>query len=402
MKLYSQAVISAPEYGPELALAFGNRSACLYNQGQFSSCLQDIALALKYRFPKDNAHRLLQRRGMCQIKLNLLKEASESLDEAEASLMNNCPKMPKAKRQSLLRDMKALRVEIETKLQMATNESPVNESTTVDDDKDIFEEHPKLTGASIGLDLCTDAELGRFIKTNRDFEVGDLVFSEEPFGSVLLPEHFSTHCYHCHREVQLPVPCLKCTQSRYCSEDCRSKSWDEYHSIECNSLELLNSVGVAHLALRLVLVAGLPKLSQLRHVLTKDLEHLQPVERYHQVINLVEHSKASSKEDVFQYTVTGILLAMFLETRTKFLVENQMNQLSLNTDNHEPCMVEFIEALITKHVFQLICNGSAIYEVGCTDTGSANVFSEEQVRIATAIYPSASMMNHSCDPSVSP
>ena len=58
---------------------------------------------------------------------------------------------------------------------------------------------------------------------------------------------------------------------------------------------------------------------------------------------------------------------------------------------------------------------SAIYEVGPTplddsdemgeggggSPGSSScVVSNNQFRIATAIYPSASMMNHSCDPSV--
>lgn len=57
-----------------------------------------------------------------------------------------------------------------------------------------------------------------------------------------------------------------------------------------------------------------------------------------------------------------------------------------------------------KHMLQLVCNASAIYEVGPTKEASEELINgvseTEQRRIATAIYPGASMMNHSCDPSV--
>ena len=80
--------------------------------------------------------------------------------------------------------------------------------------------------------------------------------------------------------------------------------------------------------------------------------------------------------------------------------------------------------IIFRHITQLICNASAIYQVG-PDTGQVSggggggglesgmddnaasdvgcgtfVTSNNQYRVATAIYPSASMMNHSCDPTV--
>ena len=79
----------------------------------------------------------------------------------------------------------------------------------------------------------------------------------------------------------------------------------------------------------------------------------------------------------------------------------------------------FVGSTIFRHITQLVCNASAIYEVGPTqktditsdndynincglEPGQAGgqVVSNSQYRIATAIYPSASMMNHSCNPSV--
>ena len=39
-----------------------------------------------------------------------------------------------------------------------------------------------------------------------------------PYASVLLPEHYSSHCHHCYEQLLAPIPCLKCTQPRYCSD----------------------------------------------------------------------------------------------------------------------------------------------------------------------------------------
>ena len=52
LRLYSQSVVCAPELGPELALAFGNRSAALYRLDCVKECLADIELAFVHRFPK--------------------------------------------------------------------------------------------------------------------------------------------------------------------------------------------------------------------------------------------------------------------------------------------------------------------------------------------------------------
>lgn len=59
-----------------------------------------------------------------------------------------------------------------------------------------------------------------------------------------------------------------------------------------------------------------------------------------------------------------------------------------------------IGGLILLHIAQLVCNGHAITAIMQEESVAGKILNEEQVRIATAIYPSASMMNHSCDPSI--
>lgn len=66
-----------------------------------------------------------------------------------------------------------------------------------------------------------------------------------------------------------------------------------------------------------------------------------------------------------------------------------------------------VGGLLLKHILQLICNAHAITSLErttsakeCDDLPDTNVDAQEQVRIATAIYPTASLMNHSCDPTI--
>jgi hypothetical protein len=65
-------------------------------------------------------------------------------------------------------------------------------------------------------------------------------------------------------------------------------------------------------------------------------------------------------------------------------------------------IVCLVGAMILRHIAQLVCNGHAITKIDriSPENEIKGVVTEQQVRIATAIYPSASMMNHSCDPNI--
>lgn len=87
-----------------------------------------------------------------------------------------------------------------------------------------------------------------------------------------------------------------------------------------------------------------------------------------------------------------MLLTIYLEKYTDFFVQNPLTK------------VEEMGARILRHIAQLVCNGHAITKVDVEankpEKGFTNTLTEAQVRIATAIYPSASMMNHSCDQNI--
>lgn len=94
------------------------------------------------------------------------------------------------------------------------------------------------------------------------------------------------------------------------------------------------------------------------------------------------------------------MLSLFLVHKTDYFKSE------LSSGRKEDIVVE-VCALLLRHITQLVCNAHAITKLD-SDQRTADhpiddmnkVVSESQQRIATAIYPSASMMNHSCDPNI--
>lgn len=83
---------------------------------------------------------------------------------------------------------------------------------------------------------------------------------------------------------------------------------------------------------------------------------------------------------------------MYLKTHTSYF-SNESND---DDDNN----LEIVASTLFKHMLQLICNGHAITDVITDDSNDSNAVDLVEKRIGTAIYPSASMMNHSCEPSI--
>ena len=102
-----QSIVYAPENGPELSLALANRSACLYHNGNYEKCLQDIKLAFKYKYPKNLEYKLLQRKGQCLSKLKRFKEAEETFKEANKAL-DSAPSLSNERLDQIQKDIKSL------------------------------------------------------------------------------------------------------------------------------------------------------------------------------------------------------------------------------------------------------------------------------------------------------
>ncbi|QQP38357.1 SET and MYND domaincontaining protein 4like [Caligus rogercresseyi] len=421
LRLYSESVITAGEFGPELSLAYANRSATLYQLGHYEAASQDITLALKHQYPLNLRYKLHQRHGTCLARMGRSQDAIQAFDRALKSL-KDAQKLSPEKKEALVKDINALRVEVLNSEGEASSSSTWNNASSLPPSSPAKGWNPNMSGASSKLRLQMYNGERRVLAADK-VDLGDILFIESPYAMVLLPGFYASLCHHCNKAFP-----------RFCSETCRSVAWDIYHQFECKGLDLAHSVGIAHLALRIILTAGLPLLLSLKKDIQKvwrrkeslNFEVLEPSysdERrsaYVRVFNLMDHAGDLSPEDLFQYTVTATLLTTYLQKRTKFFkVEEPLESTGLeylSLGEEDPENLHFIAGLMLKHICQLVCNGSAIYDVlpdgneseldlsnnnsSSSNTGGPVVYSTSQQRIATAIYPSVSMLNHSCHPNV--
>lgn len=84
--------------------------------------------------------------------------------------------------------------------------------------------------------------------------------------------------------------CKECTRVFFCSDTCRISAWSTYHQWECKGLEVCHSIGIAHLGLRVALLAD-------------------SSDKYKQVFDLLTHMDDMEAEDLYQYTVVSFYIS---------------------------------------------------------------------------------------------
>jgi SET and MYND domain-containing protein len=236
---------------------------------------------------------------------------------------------------------------------------------------------------------------------NGYIDVGEVLFYEKPYCSILLPEYQNSYCDYCYQRLMVDKNfkyinitfCESCINVLYCSKECKIRG-NEYHKHECSILNILFDLGIAHLAYRIISKTNSEFLIENFSEKIKqevDLESFYNSQKpykssdYETIFNLVTNSSQTHVDDLYQYTLTAILLSKlyFLNEKTK---EN----------------VQLIATLLCRHIQQTICNAHAITMLNNNHPidNTLNTFSVEQIRFATAIYPTVSLMNHSCSPNV--
>ena len=393
IQLYGKALKISPR--SEISVLFGNRSAVLFSKGLWEHCLVDIECALKEGFSPTKQWRLYKRKGNALMKL---KRYSESLLSFKTCLT------------LLPTDLSDERnvVEALTKSACKTDLNSTVDAIKVDSEQNNF--HPVngfdkiLIKGSSSLGIGCDSMQGRYIFAKEDISCGSIIISEKPYAAVLLPPWYKTHCQHCFDKVELLFPCYECAEVVFCSPLCYSNAWAVYHRFECKKLTLMEKIGIAHLSLRIVLVSeasDLLKFSCSEYINTNskfmgtsskvDGFNEQGVYQadYESVYFLLTHSKCFPIEDLFQYSVAGLLLYKLLLETDYFNFHSKLQQRQLG-----------VGSLLLRHIQQLICNAHAVTCLNAGNCSSANIIEQDQVRIATAIYPTTSLLNHSCEPTI--
>ncbi|KAB0792442.1 hypothetical protein PPYR_14401 [Photinus pyralis] len=351
----------------DLGFITANRSALFYMTGHYEDCLSDIAFAFKHDLPDHIKLKLLIRRIKCLAILHL--DVKNAVDEA---VDFTSTREDKVKEEIL-------------KASLSKGSTEPKPAAKVPSLKDA-EINCNFLSASSAVSLRYDEIRGRHVVANKRLKPGDILFVEKPF--VFAPvfnddkELSLTRCYNCLKLIYSSIPCQTCVVCVFCNEECRESSWQEFHQWECCGMraDLWYHLGIGFPAVR-ALFKGLPHgLRALSSSYEDTAKFGDPFDNYPYFDKLI--SNLSKMDNILPLIVTACVIVLYLEDYTGYL-----KGMSKQT--------EFVCSLggrLVKHMAQLQCNSSLI----CTKLNTDKFFASEDSSLACGIYPSVSMMNHSC------
>ncbi|XP_012276058.1 SET and MYND domain-containing protein 4 isoform X2 [Orussus abietinus] len=404
---YTNSARFAPWKSKIAAVAIANRSASLFYLGLYEECLKDIELAMELEYPLNLRHKLLLREAQCHLKGKRRKLAKKALKKAR-EIIASSETLSLSKKDCIEKEISVLSLEaLEINNSLEDEVSPLSP----DDEKPKFpfEKNPSFPSASVALARRYSTDRGRYVTAERTIKKGEHLFVEEPFAFVLLDSSKSDGiCGNCCRKYGYrPIPCISCPEDLYCSLKCSKEAFLRYHRFECpgSQMGLYQQIGIAHLALRVLLTCSF----------TTDKE------KFNEVQCLVTNINDKPPEDLLMYGITSLMLTLYLRTYTDFFTNVNLKLCfadkfscsgTSEVDKFQHDVINFddnfsvtdqelyVSTLLLRYILQLICNGHAITKLNLTAFSNDTIASETQERIATGIYTSASMMNHSCDPNI--
>ncbi|XP_014053789.2 SET and MYND domain-containing protein 4 isoform X2 [Salmo salar] len=443
---YSQGVCHASLSSEQLSLCYANRSAALFHLHRYRECLEDIDRALNHGYPSHLKHKLQDRRAQCLNHfpngtegLNTAKQEAGHQAEVVCSRTNSTkpnPKSPNSQQQN----GSALGSCLSAGLSVCF--SPEKGRHLV-----------ATTGIAAGEVILEDRAYSCVLIPGMG---GGRREETEEAGRVFGTE--VRHCHQCLGETVSPVPCEGCSYARYCSEGCRRGAWEWHHRWECPIGAELSTAGVmSQLALRVALKAGVKEVLKAREPIrdadndsklirekissknssSKPItEKMRPKKKnsgssdatstepevndpsayYHgdsylSVYHLLPHLNGHAPSQRFLCSVTIATLYLRLRQagpppvsweRGGASESRKCSKQSQAPEEGEGWAPELslLGSVALRHMLQLRCNAQAVSLL--RDTGDFTaVQSTQEVRIATAIFPTLSILNHSCCPNTS-
>ncbi|XP_073172210.1 SET and MYND domain-containing protein 4 isoform X2 [Lepidochelys kempii] len=424
-------------------------------------CLEDIDRAQAQGYPDRLQPKILLRKTECLLLLGRLQEAAGVISKVESKIAMD-QSLTSTTRQILLRKISQLKVKAHEKESSPLSVPEALSKTQKD--LEFWEENGKISSASSSVSLNFNSCKGRHLVATKDILPGENLVKEEAFVSVLSPgkglllqdsaettwdtrvTNGDLHCHRCLKQLLASVPCGGCSYAKYCSKKCAQLAWEHYHSTECPLGALLLTLGVfSHVALRTVLVAGFAEVSSLVKQFHGDDKELYKAEArgksldetrdstagmeglsekpkplipgceddgqyqgsYQAVFNLLTHAEKHSPEHKFlcSLSIIAICKKLLNTDLTIFSQESCESQSKLKA--HVKLSAELSPELkilgeaMLRHMLQLQCNAQAVTAIRESESGDSIVADSEEVRLATALFPVTSLLNHSCDPNTS-
>eukprot|EP00800_Vazella_pourtalesii_P021923 TRINITY_DN8338_c0_g1_i1.p1 TRINITY_DN8338_c0_g1~~TRINITY_DN8338_c0_g1_i1.p1 ORF type:complete len:427 (+),score=101.73 TRINITY_DN8338_c0_g1_i1:125-1405(+) len=204
------------------------------------------------------------------------------------------------------------------------------------------------------LKVELDVKKGRSLTSTDRREPGDIMFQDRALATCVVQGFQQSTCHFCLKSPLVLRRCSVCKRARYCDELCQKRDWC-LHSAECELC--VGVVGEKRIPSLLLLLVRLLKWNK-KYLKVRGQEPDTFCEEI-EILGSHENIPESTKEMFSQY----VQLLMAKSGSTLHTTPRQMYR-----------------------------------ALGKLYTNTFSVMTEELVSIAAAVYPIASLMNHSCRP----
>lgn len=396
--------INIPEQ-ESLALAYANRSAVLYEMGQYESALADVQRAFIYGYPPARKHRLHERQVKCLQALGKFQEAKTILEETinALSALSLTDKEAATAKSSLT----TLQAKCES------NSSPVSSPhqyervlyTGPERPPPVSCPRPDLPCLSDALRIHYTPIRGRHLVANRDIQPGEVLVVESALGAVVkLDATLRTHCSYCLRRSPIPLPCPTCSLVVFCSESCRNAGVGGGHGAECSVLAVLVALQLdpaASLALRVLASTTLRDLRNSLVSLQREgcsggsRPMMQVVHDYRALYHLEGHATARPESQLQETAaIACVLTHILIEQCPSFLKGQDGHPVMVSQDD-----IVLVGGQIMRLILGLECNVHGTKEIVIGDEGEeSNIGKTRGQEVGWSVYSALSLVNHSCVP----
>lgn len=357
LELYNQSICAAETGSEDLAMGYANRSAIYFDWKKYDLCLENIKQAKQCGYPERLSEKLNKRETECRKFLN--DEHNTSGEEDDENIMLT-PKLS-------------------------------------------YPPHTKVPFIANCLEMKESEEFGRYIVANRDLKVGQVVAIEEGFCTLTLPCVCYQRCANCLNECELSlIPCEHCTSTMFCSEECATEAFDNFHKYECPIIDFIykmfNSIQLSAIRVSLCALTSFDSVAELLRftndpaseqinafTLDYSREPMPKSELYKPIHTLETNQEKRSTADLFQRAVVTAIIRQALLENTP-LAELLQNDDEIN--------------LLTELIFRHLQTASTNFHRLETLANTMDPNNLDDVSYGSGAYGFCSLINHACSPNI--
>jgi SET and MYND domain-containing protein 4 len=346
---YNESLCHAKPDSEQLGLAYANRSAVYFEMKMFENSLRNIELAKLNGYPEKNLS-------------TLTKRAEKCLQQIENGNIDR---------------------NIENPFEFV---------------KLSHEPHDHLPFVSNCLELKKSKKFGRYIITNCELKVGEIVAIEKPHFRILKSDsryescdetNKFQRCAYCLQDNYLDlIPCIGCSSTMFCSEECQMKAFESFHNYECLISGFLLKSGIMQMAIRVFFQA-----------LNMFNGSIEEIENF-----LVDKTTSSASYYDYDFSSKSTEMNKNFLTILYCLTKNNRS----GNDSPEvlfkrhPILTEMWqnhESFITKFIQRILQIGDSNFH-GICGWSMKKYNNQSPNMIGIGCYPFISLVNHSCAPNV--